>query len=433
MGNKKKPQPSQSLPDPGTQKNPGGLDKYFRDTVKILGDGLDEGIRTPSSPQCSSPHSLEGSDATPEWGMADMKDILRNLPSKDDLASKLESSMQDQISSLSSEIRQVNSRVGDLEEDRDKLLDRVQALERNQSCRDNKLLYIMRNTEDLDNGGRRNNIRIRGLPESQGTREDLHQILQSLFNKILQRPEETHILLDRAHRALRPKPIPHDSPRDVICRVHYYSEKEAIRHCRHHVQQHKNIASPRSGVANFEGQKNPETTHTGLVRHNRNRINSTSSSKNERSSCGCKKENDLEDPTCIAFHETEETANDPEENKLSADERTYSMGIVPTVIMHIYIVGLLTLKSPISRAVEAVTMNSRNQFYGTADNCCIGAQPQPRRRRIDRSMIGEPMNFVHTAHVGSGDSSTGFALGGSFQDQMKSKGGYSPGISEVAL
>uniref|UniRef100_A0A8C3E0P6 Serine palmitoyltransferase 1 n=1 Tax=Corvus moneduloides TaxID=1196302 RepID=A0A8C3E0P6_CORMO len=30
-----------------------------------------------------------------------------------------------------------------------------------------------------------------------------------------------------------------------------------------------------------------------------------------------------------------------------------------------------------------------------------------RRRRIDRSMIGEPTNFVHTAHVGSGDLFSG--------------------------
>ncbi|XP_077119799.1 CDC42 small effector protein 2-B [Ranitomeya variabilis] len=66
-------------------------------------------------------------------------------------------------------------------------------------------------------------------------------------------------------------------------------------------------------------------------------------------------------------------------------------------------------------------------------SCCIGEQPQPRRRRIDRSMIGEPMNFVHTAHVGSGNSNAGFAMAGSFQDQMKSKGGYSQEISDVAL
>lgn len=32
---------------------------------------------------------------------------------------------------------------------------------------------------------------------------------------------------------------------------------------------------------------------------------------------------------------------------------------------------------------------------------------QKRRRRIDRSMIGEPTNFVHTTHVGSGDMGMG--------------------------
>uniref|UniRef100_K7EXU4 CRIB domain-containing protein n=1 Tax=Pelodiscus sinensis TaxID=13735 RepID=K7EXU4_PELSI len=26
-----------------------------------------------------------------------------------------------------------------------------------------------------------------------------------------------------------------------------------------------------------------------------------------------------------------------------------------------------------------------------------------KRRRIDRTMIGEPMNFVHLTHIGSGD------------------------------
>ncbi|XP_063786475.1 CDC42 small effector protein 2-C-like [Pseudophryne corroboree] len=66
-------------------------------------------------------------------------------------------------------------------------------------------------------------------------------------------------------------------------------------------------------------------------------------------------------------------------------------------------------------------------------SCCIGEQPQPRRRRIDRSMIGEPMNFVHTAHFGSGNANSEVAKGGSFQDHMKSKGGYSSSVSEVAL
>ncbi|GBN45173.1 hypothetical protein AVEN_109215-1 [Araneus ventricosus] len=37
-------------------------------------------------------------------------------------------------------------------------------------------------------------------------------------------------------------------------------------------------------------------------------------------------------------------------------------------------------------------------------SCCITDEPPPKRRhRIDRSMIGSPTNFRHTAHVGSGD------------------------------
>lgn len=39
---------------------------------------------------------------------------------------------------------------------------------------------------------------------------------------------------------------------------------------------------------------------------------------------------------------------------------------------------------------------------------------QKRRRRIDRSMIGEPTNFVHTTHVGSGDMGMGLPSVGSF-------------------
>ncbi|KAI1889690.1 hypothetical protein AGOR_G00165550 [Albula goreensis] len=65
----------------------------------------------------------------------------------------------------------------------------------------------------------------------------------------------------------------------------------------------------------------------------------------------------------------------------------------------------------------------------TAINCCIAEQPQPKRRRqIDRSMIGEPTNFVHTTHVGSRDME--FSGVDSIQAQMKSKGGYGPGASD---
>uniref|UniRef100_A0A3B3SHM0 CDC42 small effector 1 n=1 Tax=Paramormyrops kingsleyae TaxID=1676925 RepID=A0A3B3SHM0_9TELE len=42
-------------------------------------------------------------------------------------------------------------------------------------------------------------------------------------------------------------------------------------------------------------------------------------------------------------------------------------------------------------------------------SCCVVTKPPPKkkRRKIDRSMIGEPMNFVHLTHIGSGEMAEG--------------------------
>uniref|UniRef100_A0A8C5RMQ6 CDC42 small effector 2 n=1 Tax=Laticauda laticaudata TaxID=8630 RepID=A0A8C5RMQ6_LATLA len=66
---------------------------------------------------------------------------------------------------------------------------------------------------------------------------------------------------------------------------------------------------------------------------------------------------------------------------------------------------------------------------GNVYNCCKGRSEIKRRRRIDRSMIGEPTNFVHTAHVGSGDLFSGMNSVSSIQNQMQSKGGYGGGMN----
>lgn len=83
-----------------------------------------------------------------------------------------------------------------------------------------------RHLEDLDNRGRRNNIRIMGLPEA-NREENLPLILTSIFNCLLGEPRTHAIKMDRAHRALRPKGAS-TLPRDVICCIHNYLVKEAI-------------------------------------------------------------------------------------------------------------------------------------------------------------------------------------------------------------
>ncbi|XP_055641886.1 CDC42 small effector protein homolog [Toxorhynchites rutilus septentrionalis] len=63
-------------------------------------------------------------------------------------------------------------------------------------------------------------------------------------------------------------------------------------------------------------------------------------------------------------------------------------------------------------------------------SCCFQQPQSPRRRRhhqrlrIDRSMIGNPTNFVHTGHIGSNDVELTTNHLSAIQNQMQSKGGY---------
>ncbi|XP_017770568.1 PREDICTED: CDC42 small effector protein homolog [Nicrophorus vespilloides] len=69
-------------------------------------------------------------------------------------------------------------------------------------------------------------------------------------------------------------------------------------------------------------------------------------------------------------------------------------------------------------------MTAVSEIWVSWFGCCV-PQPQKRRRiRIDRSMIGEPTNFQHTAHIGSRDVEMPNDQLTALQMQMRSKGGY---------
>ncbi|XP_037697975.1 CDC42 small effector protein 1-like [Choloepus didactylus] len=56
--------------------------------------------------------------------------------------------------------------------------------------------------------------------------------------------------------------------------------------------------------------------------------------------------------------------------------------------------------------------------------CCMVEKAKPKKRKwIDGTMIGEPMNFVHLTHTGSGEIGAGdvLAMSGAVQEQMRSK------------
>ncbi|CAH2219776.1 Hypothetical predicted protein [Pelobates cultripes] len=182
------------------------------------------------SPASSAPASPAPSESSTEG--TDIKSILTQLPSKLDLEamfSKMERSFGDKLQSLHEEVSHIGNRVQLLEEGGETIALQIHNMQTLQQTQNEALIFLQRKIEDLDNRGRRNNLRIRGIPEApEGTNENITQTLTNLFNQHLGRPVDTPIKLDRAHRAIRPKVLANETPRDIICRIHHFPIKEMI-------------------------------------------------------------------------------------------------------------------------------------------------------------------------------------------------------------
>lgn len=81
--------------------------------------------------------------------------------------------------------------------------------------------------EELENQGRRNNLRVRGIPETV-TNEQIPQALQNIFNNILECHEKATINFVHAHRALRARDPDSATPHDIIYCFQRFGLKEVI-------------------------------------------------------------------------------------------------------------------------------------------------------------------------------------------------------------
>lgn len=86
---------------------------------------------------------------------------------------------------------------------------------------------ILYKLEDQENQNRRQNLRIRALPQQ--NREDLDKkIKKKKFNLVLGRGEGDDLKIDRVHRVRKPPGLNEDVPRDVIVKFHLYEDKAKI-------------------------------------------------------------------------------------------------------------------------------------------------------------------------------------------------------------
>ncbi|CAH2225734.1 Hypothetical predicted protein [Pelobates cultripes] len=182
----------------------------------------------PSSPSSTLSEEVPntGTNGTaapaPDWYA-----LYASLPKKEDFHSLLEevkTTLHTEISALGSSITALETRVQALESRRPDLPCPALAATTAQA---KQIQDLRLHIEDLDNRSRRHNIRVRGCRETDPP-EDTRAILTPLFNRILNRPRDARIPIDRAHRALKPKPPPGAPPRDIICHIPDFQLKEEI-------------------------------------------------------------------------------------------------------------------------------------------------------------------------------------------------------------
>lgn len=190
-----------------------------------------------SSPEDQRNKSLESGEEVSrlkdqQQKMAGDKDVdsLQALPTKQDMAemmSHLEGMIKGELKATRRDIQNVLQRVEEseahLNEHKKAILD-LRARAESDWLEMRNIRYRL---EDQENRSRRNNLRIRGLPESVKT-SDLEKMLCEVFNKILDKEISSPIHFDRVHRIQKANMVPTDVARDVVARFTHYEIKQQV-------------------------------------------------------------------------------------------------------------------------------------------------------------------------------------------------------------
>lgn len=140
-------------------------------------------------------------------------------------AADIKSTFSAAITDLKSNLLVLNDKMASVEAAGKQREKAIRRLERVTISHSNHFIEMY--TEDLDNRGRRCNIRVRGIPESVEP-DQITLALQRMFNRLLEKPEDSEIEFVRAHRALRARGPDNQPPRDVICCLQSFALKEEI-------------------------------------------------------------------------------------------------------------------------------------------------------------------------------------------------------------
>lgn len=158
----------------------------------------------------------------------DIKMLIQALPTCADieaLIGKVEEAHCKELQGIHGEIQTISERLIVDEDKTHSLEQRINALEKDKTSQAETAKAFKLQLEELED--HRNKVRLRGSPESID-QENLDDKVRGILLLILGESAPANMELYRIHRALGPKSTDSNHPRDVICRLHYFSQKESI-------------------------------------------------------------------------------------------------------------------------------------------------------------------------------------------------------------
>ncbi|CAH2284929.1 Hypothetical predicted protein [Pelobates cultripes] len=165
------------------------------------------------------PSPLSGSShATLVSICAELRSLAAWMVTKRDLqtlTSMLNNTIKAEMAMIRTEVNEQGTRIPVLEQTTQDLSTQVVASDQALARQGTMLLEMSRQMENLDNRGRRYNLRVRGLPEPNGP-EDVERLLTSLFHFIVGEAAPAAYGFVRVHHALRPRSN-NPTPRVIIC------------------------------------------------------------------------------------------------------------------------------------------------------------------------------------------------------------------------
>lgn len=150
-----------------------------------------------------------------------LKDMLLSL------RSSLQSDLMKCMHKFNNNLQAVETRVEHIEQKMGEYATTINELVDSHEEREGDTEWIKEKIADIEDRNRRNNLKIRGIPETV-QQADLRTYVSSLFRSLLPDLSDMEITIDRVHRLPKPSYLSEHIPRDVILRLHFYQAKEQL-------------------------------------------------------------------------------------------------------------------------------------------------------------------------------------------------------------